>query len=281
MVQEALARPIEMPNVLLATVGGSAISHDLGVYASIFTLVAQINAIAAGVANLDSCYIDSNYKVVFDCNGSQALVLNANDYWKLGFESTSYGAAPTHTAENISPFLWMPTFHGNNIDLWEPINNNFFAGSVASDGSRAGFELGPDRYSRTLQYNNEPPLNISEDFALDAHDVRAGLLNFLRESIVVQTTATTSNNISCKGFYYIPDISADPFDTGNQPVNSMDSGGVQYSLSSSPDTYTFCTYPPSDLPRLTNALGRARVRYNVDIPIESAVAPTWLVDGTT
>ena len=277
MVQEALARPFEGTVLLAAIAGGSAINVPIGVYASLWTYMEKFEDVGITAGKIQTVRLNSDYKVEIVMNGSQTLVLDLRPRELLGFNNLDLGAGTTHTAENVSPYLWLPTFHGNNIDLWEPISENYFAGSGASDGSRAGFKLGPDRYKRTLQYSNEPPLNLSEDGSTNDITAAGGLLNFLRESITVQTTSATSSNISAKGFYYCPNIDASPF---NSEIVSMDSGGVQYSLSSSPDTYTFCTYPPSDLPRLTNALGRARVRYNVDIPIESAVAPTWLVDGS-
>jgi hypothetical protein len=283
MVQEAFLRPIE--NTTSSITAGSTFNIDVGAYASILTLIRQIeNADVGGTRYTDVSIIGSTYKVKFTMNGSQALNLGTPLYWQLGFASASYGAATTHTAEYVSPFIWLPTFHSNSIDGWH-LKKNYFQGSMAVDGSRAGFDLGPTLYKNRFDFFGEPAANVHREFvttSTPAVETELSLeqmgtyLEFFKRTKTVATQSSNTDNISVKGFYYVPN-----FDSIRTGLNSMDSGNINFDYASGADTYVFCGYDGEDVEQSVNTFGRGKVRYNVSIPAHTANAPTWLVDGTS
>jgi hypothetical protein len=280
MGQEAFLRPIE--NITSGTyinAGGGAITVSVGVYASLLTLLGAIEAASATIVTAE---LNSDFKVVITLDGSKTLGLSSSEYWKLGFETVSYGAATTHTAEHISPFMWLPTFTSNRIDGWHQ-KKNYFQGGSAVNGARSGFDLGPIIYETSFDFAYEPVANVYSEATTDGTPTVLGLLSldqvgtfehFIRQSKVIQTSSVDSDNISAKGFYYYLDL------TGATNLTTMDSGGINYEFAAGADTYTFGHYDAEQIIKPNNSFGRSRERYHVTIPMHTSTAPSWLVDGT-
>jgi hypothetical protein len=286
MIQEALARPIEITDTPVITVGATAVNIDEGVYASLFTAMAAIETAGITAGVITSVRLDANNYVVVDPVGSNTITWGSFNWAKFGFKSAGYGSAASHTAELVSPFIWLPSYYNNNIDSWHEKTTNF-VGSMAVDGNNQGFEIGPRIDARTMRWDFEPNTSVYPEFCTDSQTAgyfnpwtieQAGTyVNFIRETRTVQTTDTASSNISAKGLYYIPDLSdvAGP----NVDTHTMDSGGISFNLSSGADTYVFCAYDSDRIERLANSFSAARERYNIMCNLRQATAPIWLVDG--
>jgi hypothetical protein len=269
---EALARPVEIDTQTgYIEVGATSINVTGGVYASLFTLMKYVEGLNAVISTVT---LNSSNKIVLTLTGSNTLDFNYTPLRDaLGFTSSSYTTATTHTAELVSPFLWLPTYKSYDRQHWN-VWENFYVGGNASDGTKSGYPLGPRLYGKNIKWYGEPRLNAIEDGTTNAASRARCFLYFMQETLEIDLAYSTSNNVSPKGFYYIEDI--DDFTSG---VASMTSSTLPF-YSGSSENYVFCHVDKDEIDRLSNTLPVGKTHYDISIDIHSATAPTWLVDGS-
>lgn len=267
--REALFRPIEITsaNNGLTITGTGAVSADTGVYGGLPMLLWELTDIcgAAYTWSLDST---DGYKVkVVGTSGNFDVTFTETPLRDLlGFTANLTGAA-TYTATNYPQFSFIPSFGRSNLDaFW--LDRNVVRGTNAHSGAYSGVSTGRDNQMKRLEFPLELAERVADEFGLSAYDKDSNWSTFEYGCRTVQATAAA--NPSPKGFYLFPDV-----DDAVSGIQSMDSGGLTFKYTSSPDTYVFCQ-PKGSIATPSAGIPNSRIRYDISCYLTTADAPTWV-----
>ena len=297
-------RPIEISagllnNIFRATLAGSVertITLDPGVYSSIQALMSAIE----DAANESALGVDDEVVVVLqlaESSDSKDVIINwsftresvptqvaldvttsaANFGPLIGAEDDTYNQAVSIDMEFRPENVWVPTYQKANQGRWWSDHADLFSGTQGKTGIVAGNTVGPAIYYRTLEFINEPAVNLFDDAATAAHLKKKNLDYFVQQSLQSYPTVTTYP--STKGFFYFDDWqNADGDDIpGGTTGTSTTSLGINFDYSSSPSLFAYCQFDPRGIraaPRPASPSGISY--YNVSFLIHTIeLMPTW------
>lgn len=277
-------RPIEITssndgiNINVGGAGANTRNITNGVYGSISSLLYEIMNTTLAADNI-VCYLTADWKVVWYHSSATSFVVDwdaadANNQLRdiMGW-SVDLSGASTYTSTYTASNLWYPTYARSNRDHWTLDQKKAVDGINAQNGRFAGFGFGPQIHENEIDFMHEPALNVADEFATNTYYENRNFETFLYETRAATPTVSTSPPV--KGFYYIPDNTTLTGGTdGSKLLSSMDSGGINYNYSSSPDTYTFCSLTRRVVSEKVS-LPNTRTRYNVSLAMLTSTAPTW------
>jgi hypothetical protein len=279
-------RPIEITatndGINIEVGGGGANTRTIanGVYGCISTLLYEIMNTTLSADSI-GCYLNSSFKVVlyhtsdtnFDINWS---VDNTVLRDILGFTADLTGASE-YTATYTPSHMWLPTTVPTDRNHFTQQHNKIIVGKNTDNGSFSGVGLGNQRYERPIEFAHELAINCSDQFATNGYHTARNY-----STLVYQARASApaiAGNPATKGFYFFPDHTDVTGAEGAENLNaSMDSGGIEFDLASSPDTYVFCSLTNRVIVPLAS-LPKTRLRYAVGFAMMTSTAPSW--NGTS
>ncbi len=285
----ALLRPIEIHDdnknfrVEYNLGGMIAVVLSTGVYASILTLITEIETQCKTVSANATVYLDSSFKVTFAGSGT-TFTLDWTDQAlgrMLGFTGNLSGE-DTYTATYAPQYCWLPLRETSDNNPW--LRKPVFKGSRAANGLLSGFNLAPIRQTREIQWPAEQGANVYKCRATTSYtwtstyypEQERCLEQFVEDVQGAAPSATTGSGLNMKGFYFVCDRSVY---TGTSPTvaipSSMNSGGVDFVLSSSPDRYVYCTVDKDSGFRPAATIPTEQTFFDVGLNVETASAPTW------
>ncbi len=281
MTRPIFVRPIEVTTgqVLDVNDGGGADNVTIGeqTYAHIGTLLEELEdktQADTGNANF-SWSFSSDMKVRVGLVGSDPLLHfdNVSFGYALGYDgnetAVNVGGTYYTTANYFPTSMWFPTYARTNQSFWALQQSEVWRGANAASGEAGGLGTGTDRREMSFEFQHEPAANVAKEFGTADGDINANFETFIYEAKAA--TITESTNTSNRGFFVFPDY------TDLVPATDASANeGVEYGLSSSPDTHTFChmkargsgSIPVASLPA-------TRARFNVSFACITATAPTW------
>lgn len=280
-MRQALVRPIEITSANnRITISGTNYDVTARVYANIFDLLKSLKATA-----LADAYITSGWRVALTTSsGTSALTKTAlSDI--LGFDGTETGAR--RTATYAPAFCWASTHQSSNPDRFCQDSDGLFQGSMAADGNLTGSTM-TTRERCLKKWPWEPAVSAYPSAAASSYsDASSGVRYPEQHSCFWTTvngarsaylTASSSNNVSNKGVYFIPRatdfIGSSP--TFNYHSATWDSGGTVFDATTvaDRDDYVFCSIP--EAPKKPDSVrDNLMSHYNLEVELVTAVAPTW------
>ena len=285
---ELLARPIEITSanyrfqINTNGAGTSNVDLDLGVYASIFTLLyeleTKLQASPSG-ANF-SVRLTTDFKIKI-AHSSLTFLLT----WGLpplgrllGYRAAASGVVSTHTATDTPENVWLPSFWSSDGSQFAADQKTVSA-SLNVVGQTSAVSLTGDTFGRSATWEVQTASNVYKS-AWDSsyswgstfypeQDRCLETLSLLARSVTL--ASEDSNNINPKGVYFINDVTDWQ---GDAPTNalpsSMDSGGIN-------SDYIFCSIATDGMGNPSRSVDKSKDYYSVSIDLTSATAPTWLV----
>lgn len=293
MTQQALTRPIEitddLKNFSITHTGGTdAFVLTTGVSPSIIALLNHINDLLVAADATLSCYLSSDYKIVFARSAGTISAIDFTDIdlgKLLGFRANVASAAASHTATDTPKFTWLPAYCSFDTDrFWEDYQ---FSGSVSTSGIVSGISLSTGIHKRTIQWDAQPEALIALDGAtqsftwstIEYPEIERCLEKFTKEARTSAPTSSDAEGISTKGFYFIFDL--DVY-TGSSPTvalpSTMDGGGYKRKLASSPDRYIWCNLHQAWKDRKTT-INNMDKYYTIGLELAACLnaVPSWNV----
>jgi len=275
------ARPIEIHAAnktfeITANASAESLSLTEGTYANLAALLVEFEyqmeqhtELAASTAELNSdlkvyLHESTNFSVSWTHTALRDL---------LGFDDDLLSNR-SHTADYGSPYLWHPTYRCANQDEWTCDAAATFAGTVSQSGRVAGSRIAPRYHVRSFDFVFEAADRVFVTAAETTYEQEITFERFFENTL---NAYPVSDTVPLKGFYYFP-TAQDLFD--NETTTAYDSGGVDFSLSSSPDTYCYCA-PAIKMPDLTPSLPSGKTHYDISgFVVRTATAPTWATPST-
>lgn len=254
------------------TLGVTAKEITNGVYACIATFLQNFeNRLGLGY----TVSLTSDFMVKIDGPATFSITWDDTDLRDLLGFTANLSGADTYTATYTPQLTWFPNRVRADRERWGFDHDLYWAGVETSSGDVPGLVTGDEIYRLGASLMGEHRYNVFYSAQRTAFEGVRSLDYFVKHTR--QAWPTEDGNVSVRvgGFYYYPDY------TDCQPLSDMDSGGVLFDLSSSPDTYVFCHWDTGFSPSKSAKpwLRVGRDFYNVDIPFHTATAPSWTVDG--
>jgi hypothetical protein len=280
--RQALLRPIEITaSNDTITISGTDYTVTARVYANIFDLLTALNATALATAQMST-----NWRVQLATSSGTAALTQTPLSDLLGFDGTESGST-LRTATHAPAYCWVSTYQSSMADRWVTDGDMEFHGSMAADGNLYGISM-TTRESLTVKWPwesaaNAYPAAATTSFIDSAAGVRypqqySNFWSVVTGSRTAYPTASSSNNISLKGLYFVPKISdwlgyPSTFDWLSE--TPWTSGGTKFDVTGADykDNYVFCTVP--DAPRAPQSQRNMLQYYDVEVKLVTAVAPTW------
>jgi hypothetical protein len=248
-----------------------------GVYANIISLFREF-ADQAGTS-VDDVGMTDDLKLKFKAGDTLTLTWR-NTTLRNSFGFTGASLAITdgswYTATYTPLYIWYPERQKADQSVFRRDPKDQFIGGKSLTGNLAGIGTGSTKYYRTMRFVNELGSRLGYELAESTADALRCLELFFQDSI--NAAPTVSTHPCTKGFWYYDDVNefiADCTMTGSE---WGDSGGVQFALSSSPDTYVFCMFDPLGLSEWDKSptFSVSRLRYTVEVSFTTATAATFL-----
>lgn len=167
----------------------------------------------------------------------------------LGFTGTDddFATSAWTEADTLPWGVWIPSFEVADQGSWKPIGREVASGAVSQNGTWAGTSKGTTVYHRRMRFNMEASTNTLVSRATDSSHMTAQ--EFFNGSLTAQRSVDSYP--SCQGFWCYPNMNDAISDCGlttTHPWMEATDIGVEFALSSSPDTKCFCHTEPSLLP---------------------------------
>jgi hypothetical protein len=289
---QAFLRPIEIvadvnDGFSIAHDGGGAQAKTLtaGTYANILVLLREFEIVCQTVDVDCDVYLNADWKIVITTNPAQTnefTLIDEDLASLLGFTSATLADALTHTATYTPEYCWLPTYQSADREYWGRKQRDTFRGSMAQNGRLAGVTAGPTLNYRRFTYEFETavktylsPATLAYTITSTYYPEQRRCFEYFMEQCR-QVMPTTSGEPSPKGFYYLPDRSVYTTSTPTVAIpTSMDSGGINFDLASSPDRYVFCHADVGGAGDPDPSLPAGRDYFKINFEAHTATAPTW------
>lgn len=253
------------------TFGGTNYDLDECVYANVISFGhAVLQKLLDKDANSE-LYFDSSFRcnIVNGIGGSVPLIWRDTTVRDvLGFTSNFDDSKPYWQALYTPQYSWFPNMAPSNRDVWQIDQRAVFSGRRAHDGSICGLATGDSVYSRDYSFSAVPVALVNNSSCTNTRYQALTLETFLRGSRTA--TILAAGRPDPKGFYVVPD-----YEDVLTVSSTFGSGGVDFALSSSPDTYVFCAPDPGEdgAQRLFLPVGTGY--WDVGFACRTCPAPTW------
>lgn len=249
---------------MIVTGGGSAIlTPSRNTYANIIDLVYDLNSQfgqGGSVYFTDESTTQAPFHVVLDYSPSAILsVVDGNLKDILG---STVSIVDGNAVFDYRPLnSWVPTYRASDGNWFKTESGSVVNGTVGVSGNLSGIE-----YTARQKVTKEWPFVLRENvFAGSGTDDELRsfetVVNGARANVLKYSD---SNNIYCKGVYYIHSIGDY---VGFPPLTTWDDGKPNG------ETFVFCT---ADAPNTGDQSdSRQNTRYNVSLTLTTATAPSW------
>ena len=284
MTRPVFLRPVEIissnKDFTLEEDGGGAVAKALttGTYGSILTVLDEFeDLLQSGGVEADfvvSLTSDLYVSIALqDGNGGGEvfdLVWTDTDLRDmLGFTGDlTFTGAQTHTATMTPSHLWFPTYERANQSFFALEQNKIIKGINAASGQYCGYGTGTDRRRMQFEFEYEPAANVSDQYGTTQLVIDRNYDTFVYQARAASMSSST--NTSSRGCYVYPDYT-DADVTDDMSTNE----GIQYGLSSSPDTHTWCHFDTTSPKVPSSALPSTMMHFNLSFSLITATEPTW------
>jgi hypothetical protein len=272
-IRPAFARPIEhvTESDYDFSIGSNQYSIASGVYANVISLARALVSEATELTNLQMT--DGVLIQIYSTSTATLTWSNTDLRDALGFSGTTTAltASSWTTAAYLSPYLWIPEHHFADQSGFRQENDYVFVGSRAINGMVAGIGNGDVAFIRKMTFKFELATNLGREFCTTEQAAGRCLDEFWRGSLCA--APALSGSPSPKGFwlyYNLNELIADCTPTGSE---WEDSGGINFSRTSSPDTYVFCQFTPDGLDDWRDNPGFPVGRLRYDVSVEFCTSP--------
>lgn len=274
-----LVRPIEHISIGndITYTGPSHITIATATYSNLASLASEcMGYIFKDFRLTDNLRMEFQAKITTNVSFGNKTLLHAMG-WDDSFNVTEN---QWYTADNISPYLWVPEHQKADQRSFWRASNSYFMGTKAINGNLSGVTLGDVAYSRALKIQAEKSENLGEEFGTTDIEVARCLDRFIRGAVTAYPATRT--NPSPRGFWFYPNVN-DYIDQCNwSHINTkpewQDNGGIEFANG---DTYVFCHFDDIACSDWRNSpfFGVGHARYNVELYFTTAQKPTGLAAG--
>ncbi len=289
MTQQAFLRPIEITasnkdmSVKVGADPAGTVSLTAGVYGSILTLIHDLNtALIAHDVDLGA-YITTDYKICMT-SASTAFTVTWTDTdlaRLLGFTANLSGAT-SYTATYTPQYCWFPAHHSFDVDrFW---SKEHFAGGVSSNGILSGVKLSDGVRRREFKFDALAAATVAQDACTLTYwstyypQEERCLETFVEQARTVTPSSTSTEGLSLKGCYFLPDIDDYCGATPSTAIpSSMNGGSYRFELAASAPTYVWCQFGVAKWVEPAPSIETMRAFYNCGFELTATpdTVPTW------
>jgi hypothetical protein len=302
MPQQAIAKAVEVSTAdtfIINTDGADqTINPSQNLFPNIFALIADLNdqitltgAALSWVgqdaadsfsitANRVEAYISAAGDTITDIAGTLAPTLGFT-----GNETPDTSGSASFIVANYPPEeVWLPTYHTSDQSWFNEKPGEVFKGARGTDGNLSGIAYTarrhrmaewPWEHGENAIENADPnpatgnsTANKADRLAYAARSF-SKVINDARSMVLAQSG---SNNLYCKGVYFIEDLDLYGTTVGALPA-TWDSGSVEFDSTGLLSNYVFCSCGPPQINGASSDISRRY--YDLALDLTTAVAPAW------
>jgi hypothetical protein len=269
VVRQYWMRPVVLDTPFTYQFDGSNRTLQAGTYASVLTVLGQIEETLTGDDATFEATLDSDGKVVLDWSGAYNLDLEPSTDTRLkdllGFNIGACGSVGTpHTADELPECTWLSTYSTASQFHFADTFDNIMS-ERGADGLTCSLVIGDTLYMREWRYEYEPAANITPT-SVQSTEVDRSLVTFLRGAMSEQVSST-SHGRPCGFWIYYNHLLA-------QPTDDHDLSSGLGAAEDGNNTHCYVTVLPDEVGRLEPSLARTRARYSISIETRTATPPT-------
>lgn len=257
------------------TIGSNSYAIDSGTYANVYTLLLAVGLEADEITDIRISPTSDGHCSVYSSYSGNITWTNTTLRDALGFSgaTTALTSSAWTDAPYLSKYVWLPEHAPADQGCFYQSHKEQWFGSRSLTGKIAGVGFSDGCYFRDVTFNAELGTNLGVELCESAEQAARCLDAFFIASI--SSVPLVASHSGTKGFYFYQHYSSAVSECSISASDFGD-GGVEFSKTSSPDTYVFCNFLEKSDWHKNAFFTRGRQRYNVSLSFCTAPAGSWV-----